>query len=76
MIINSVFKKIALASIILLLLLLFTLFPRTKEYELNPKQSIEYVSNNAASEIYLLDVNNFVSRAAVILNGKNNGILK
>jgi germination protein M len=70
MIINSAFKRIALASIILLLLLLFSLFPREQEYELNPKQDIEYVSNNNTSEIYLLDVNNYIGRASIILNGK------
>jgi germination protein M len=70
MIINSAFKRIALASIILLLLLLFSLFPREQEYELNPKQNVEYVSNNNTSEIYLLDANNYIGRASVILNGK------
>jgi len=71
MIINSAFKRIALASIILLLLLLFSLFPRNNEYDLDPQKSIEYVSNTNTSEIYLLDANNFVSRASVILNSKN-----
>jgi germination protein M len=70
MIINSAFKRIALASIILLLLLLFTLFPREKEYELDLKKNVEYVSNNSTSEIYLLDDNNFIGRTAVILNNK------
>ena len=70
MIINSAFKRIALASIILLLLLLFSLFPKDNEYDLNPSQSIEYVSNNNTSNIYLLDDNNYVSRAPVILNAK------
>jgi germination protein M len=70
MIINSAFKRIALASIILLLLLLFSLFPREQEYELNPKQNVEYVSNNNTSEIYLLDANNYIGRATVILNSK------
>lgn len=70
MIINSAFKRIALASIILLLLLLFSLFPKEQEYELDPQKSVEYVSNNNTSEIYLLDANNFVGRASVILNSK------
>jgi germination protein M len=70
MIINSAFKRIALASIILLLLLLFSLFPKDTEYDLNPQKSIEYVSNNNTSEIYLLDANNFVSRAPIVLRSK------
>lgn len=70
MIINSAFKRIALASIILLLLLLFSLFPKDNEYELTPNQSVEYVSNNNTSGIYLLDDNNYVSRAPVILKAK------
>ncbi|MDD2469431.1 MAG: GerMN domain-containing protein [Bacilli bacterium] len=70
MIIDSVFKRIALASVILLLLLLFSLFPKEKEYELNVRQNIEYVSQNNTSEIYLLDDNNFISRTSIILNGK------
>ncbi|MFA5408170.1 MAG: GerMN domain-containing protein [Bacilli bacterium] len=67
MIINSAFKRIALASVILFLLLLFTLFPRETEYELNIENSVEYVSNNNTSEIYLLDANGFIGRASVIL---------
>jgi len=70
MIINSAFKRIALASIILLLLLLFSLFPKEQEYELDPSKSVEYVSNNATNEIYLLDANNYVGRASVILKSK------
>lgn len=70
MIINSAFKRIALASIILLLLFLFSIFPKDQEYELNLGKSIEYVSNNNTSEIYLLDANNFIGRASVILKSK------
>lgn len=70
MIINSAFKRIALASIILLLLLLFSVFPRNNQYDLTPQKSVEYVSNTNTCEIYLLDANNYVSRAAVILNSK------
>jgi germination protein M len=70
MIINSAFQRIALASIILLLLLLFSLFPKEQEYELDPSKSIEYVSNNATNEIYLLDSNNYIGRAPVILKSK------
>ncbi|HHT38835.1 MAG TPA: GerMN domain-containing protein [Mollicutes bacterium] len=70
MIKNSAFKRIALASVILLLLLLFSIFPKEQNYELNLKQEVEYVSNNQTSEIYLLDANNFIGRATVVLNGK------
>ena len=69
MIKKSAFKRIALASIILLLLVLFSLFPKEQNYELNLKQEVEYVSNNKMSEIYLLDANNFIGRANVVLNG-------
>ncbi len=68
--INSSFQRIALASIILLLLLLFSLFPKEQEYELDPSKSIEYVSSSATSEIYLLDANNYVGRAPVVLKSK------
>lgn len=70
MIINSAFKRIALASIILLLLLLFSLFPKEQEYELDLVKNIEYVSSNNTNEIYLLDANNFVGRATVMLKSK------
>lgn len=70
MIINSAFKRIALASIILLLLLLFSIFPKSSEYDLDLNKSIEYVSSNNTNEIYLLDANNYVARATVILRGK------
>lgn len=70
MIINSAFKRIALASIILLLLLLFSLFPKEQEYELDLVKNVEYVSSNNTSEIYLLDANNFVGRATVMLKSK------
>lgn len=67
MIINSAFKRIALASIILLLLLLFSLFPKEQEYELNINQSIEYVNNSNTNEIYLIDANNYISRTSIML---------
>lgn len=70
MIINSAFKRIALASIILLLLLLFSLFPKEQEYELDLVKNVEYVSSNNTNEIYLLDANNFVGRATVMLKSK------
>lgn len=70
MIINSAFKRIALATIILLLLVLFLIFPKTSEYDLNLNRSIEYVSNNDTNEIYLLDANNYIARASIVLRGK------
>lgn len=72
MIINSAFKRIALATIILLLLVLFLIFPKTSEYDLNLNKSIEYVSNNDTNEIYLLDANNYIARASIVLRGKTN----
>jgi germination protein M len=65
-------KRIALASTILLLLLMFCLFPNKKEYnlDLNGNKSVEYVNNNSLHETYLLDSDNYVARANIFLTGK------
>lgn len=69
MIINSALKRIALGTIILLLLFLFSIFPKTNHYELNPSKTVEYVSGNT-NEIYLLDANNLIGRTSIILKSK------
>lgn len=65
-------QKITFASIILLLLLLFSIFPNNEKYiyDLKENISIEYVNNNLPHETYLLDANNYIGRANVLLVGK------
>lgn len=65
-------RKIALASIVLLLLLLFSFFPKADKYNLNLEQEleVEYISHNYADQIYLIDANNYISRANVLLVAK------
>ena len=61
-------QKITFASIILLLLLLFSIFPNNEKYiyDLKENISIEYVNNNLPHETYLLDANNYIGRANVL----------
>ncbi len=65
-------ERITFASIILLLLLLFSIFPKSEEYvlELEENMNIEYVSENLTHEVYLLDANNYIGRANILLVGK------
>jgi len=65
-------KRIVLASIILLLLFLFCLFPQTEEYDLNLNldNSVEYVSSNFEHSIYLLDSDNYIAKTNVLLKEK------
>ena len=69
---RSILNKIALTSLALILFLLFLLFPKDKEYhlELNTKNNVEYVSNNLIHSIYLLDKDNYLGRASILLKGK------
>lgn len=62
-------KRITLTSILLLILVLFTIFPKQSEYKLDltNKQTIEYVNNNTMHEIFLIDKNNYVARTSIIL---------
>ncbi len=62
-------RRITLASILLFILVLFTIFPKQPEYKLDLQnnQTVEYVSKNATHEIYLIDKDNYVARTSVIL---------
>ena len=58
------YKKIAIASSILLSILLLYLIPTNKEeIDLNKNQKLEYTSN--IETIYLLDNNNYLSRTNI-----------
>lgn len=60
-------KKIIIASSALFALLLICLIPK-EEKTLNIKQELEYVDKSAnKSEIFLLDVNNYLARTSVAL---------
>lgn len=60
-------KKIIIASSALFALLLICLIPK-EEKTLNVKQELEYVDKSAnKSEIFLLDVNNYLARTSVAL---------
>ena len=60
-------KKIIIASSALFALLLICLIPK-EENTLNVKQELEYVDKSAnKSEIFLLDVNNYLARTSVAL---------
>jgi germination protein M len=68
---KSSIERIILATIILLLLLLFSIFPKDDEYNLsiNNKITIEYTNPNP-DETFLLDSNNYIGRANILLSGK------
>ena len=66
------YKKIALASSILILMLLLYLIPSNKEeIDLNKKQTLEYTQPNNIEVIYLLDNNNYLERTEVHLINKD-----
>lgn len=66
------FSRIGFASIILLLLLLFSIFPKRSEYGLNLEKniSVEYIKENFLQEIFLLDNSNYIARTSVLLTEK------
>lgn len=65
-------QRITFASIILFLLFLFSIFPKNEQYnqDLAENINIEYVSGHHPHEVYLLDSNNYVGRANILLVGK------
>ena len=64
------YKKIAIASSILLSILLLYLIPTNKEeIDLNKNQKLEYTSN--IETIYLLDNNNYLSRTKINVSNDN-----
>lgn len=69
---RMMFKKIAIATSILLVMLMLYLIPSNKEeIDLNGKQQLEYVFPNDLEVIYLLDSNNYLSRTKISVNNKD-----
>jgi len=69
------YKKIAIASSILLSILLLYLIPsNTEEINLNKNQTLEYTYPNNLQAIYLLNNDNYLSRTKI--NIQNNNELK
>ena len=65
-------KKIAVATSILLVMLMLYIIPTNKEtVDLNKKQQLEYVFPNDLEVIYLLDNNNYLSRTKISVNNKD-----
>ena len=63
---RMMYKKIAIATGILLSILLLYIIPTNKEeISLNKKQKLEYIYPNNLEAIYLLDNNNYLSRTKV-----------
>lgn len=72
MIKKMLFRKITVATSILLVILMLYLIPANKEeIDLNKNQKLEYIYPNDLEVIYLLDNNNFLSRTKINVNNKN-----
>lgn len=70
---RMMYKKIAIATGILLSILLLYLIPTNKEeINLNKKQTLEYTQPNNLEAIYLLDNNNYLSRTKINIKDENN----
>lgn len=69
---RMMYKKIAIASSILLSMLLLYIIPSNKEeIDLNKKQKLEYIYPNNLEAIYLLDNNNYLSRTKISIKDKS-----
>ena len=67
-----VLRKIAVASSILLIMLMLYIIPTNKEeIDLNKNQKLEYIYPNDLEVIYLLDNNNYLSRTKISVNNKD-----
>lgn len=65
-------RKIAVASSILIIMLMLYIIPANKdEVDLNKDQKLEYVYPNDLEVIYLLDNNNYLSRTKISVNNKD-----
>ena len=65
-------RKIAVASSILLIMLMLYLIPANKEeIDLNKNQKLEYVYPNDLEVIYLLDSNDYLSRTKISVSNKD-----
>lgn len=66
------FRKITVATSILLVILMLYLIPTNKEeIDLNKNQVLEYIYPNDLEVIYLLDNNNYLSRTRINVNNKD-----
>lgn len=67
-----IYKKIAIATSILLIMLMLYLIPSNKEeIDLNKNQKLEYIYPNNLEAIYLLDNNNYLSRTKISITNKD-----
>ena len=65
-------RKIAVASSILLIMLMLYIIPANKEeIDLNKNQKLEYIYPNDLEVIYLLDNNNYLSRTKISVSNKD-----
>lgn len=65
-------RKIAVASSILIIILMLYLMPTNKAaVDLNQSQKLEYIYPNDLEVIYLLDNNNYLSRTKMSVNNKD-----
>ena len=72
MIKRMMLRKIVLSTSILLIMLLLYLIPSNKEeIDLNKSQHLEYIYPNNLEAIYLLDINDFLSRSMISVNNKD-----
>ena len=69
---KMLYRKITIATSILLVILMLYLIPTNKEdIDLNNNQTLEYVYPNDLEVIYLLDSNNYLSRTKINVNNKS-----
>ena len=69
---KMMFKKMAVVTSILLVMLMLYLIPVNRnEVNLNKNQKLEYIYPNDLEVIYLLDTNNYLSRAKISVNNKS-----
>ena len=68
---KMLYRKIAVASSILVVMLMLYLIPSNKE-EITIPQKLEYVYPNDLEVIYLLDNNNYLSRTKISVNNTDN----
>ena len=65
-------RKIAVATSLVIIMLMLYLVPANKdEIDLNKNQKLEYVYPNDLEVIYLLDNNNYLSRTKISVNNKD-----
>ena len=70
---RKVLQKIMVTTIALFALLLIYIIPSRQVNEtLNVEETLEYVDEQATSEIFLIDHNDYVARTLVAVNEENN----